>query len=129
MIVVDASALIDALRDIPDGEVLRARLVGEELHAPALIDYEMVNGVRRLTLRGKLDAERADDLLTDFDDLPLQRWPGEDALRRRAFALRDQVSAYDAAYLALAEAMGCALITRDTRLARSSGHEVMVELY
>lgn len=128
MIVVDASALIDALREIPDGDALRERLVSDELHAPALIDYEVVSGVRRLTLSGDLEAERAEYLLTDFDDLPLHRWPGDDPLRRRAFALRNQVSAYDAAYLALAEALECPLVTRDKRLARSGGHDATVEL-
>ena len=128
MIVVDASVLIDALRDVPDGAALRERLVSDELHAPALIDYEVVSGVRRLTLSGNLAADRAEDLLTDFNDLPLHRWPGKEALRRRAFALRNQVSAYDAAYLALAEALDCALVTRDGRLARSSGHDAVVEL-
>jgi predicted nucleic acid-binding protein len=60
--------------------------------------------------------------------LPVERWPAVDALRRRALQLRDNVSAYDAAYVVLAEAMDCPLITRDGRLARSTGHEVRIEL-
>ena len=57
-----------------------------------------------------------------------QRWPSADALRRRAFQLRDNVSAYDAAYVALAEALDCTLVTRDGRLARSSGHYAHIEV-
>ena len=72
--------------------------------------------------------QRAEDLLTDFDDLRIERWPAEDALRRRAFQLRDNLTAYDAAYVALAEALDCPLVTRDSRLARSSGHGARVEV-
>jgi predicted nucleic acid-binding protein len=67
-------------------------------------------------------------LLTDFEDLPVQRWPFGDGLRRRAFQLRDNVPAYDAAYVALAEALECPLLTRDSRLARSSGHAAHIEV-
>ncbi len=66
--------------------------------------------------------------MTDFDDLEVRRWPSGDSLRRRAFQLRDDVSAYDAAYVALAEALDCPLVTRDIRLARSSGYLVRIEV-
>lgn len=59
--------------------------------------------------------------MADFDDLPLQRWPSADALRRRAFQLRDNISAYDAAYVALAEVLACELLTADQRLAGAPG--------
>ena len=128
MIVVDAAAVVDALSAVAGGDELRAYLAGEELHAPSLIDFEVVSALRGLTLRGHMTPTRAEDLLTDFDDLPMQRWPGGDALLRRAFELRHTVSGYDAAYVALAEALDCPLLTRDARLARSSGHDARIEV-
>lgn len=128
MIVVDASGVVGALAmaDV-SAQALREHLVGgDELHAPALLDFEVVSALRRMTLRGQLSAPRAQDLLTDFEDLRVERWPFADALRRRAFALRENVSAYDAAYVALAEALECPLLTRDLRLARSSGHDAHI---
>ncbi len=126
MIVVDSAAVIDALSGVAGADALRARLASEELHAPDLLGYEVVSALRGLTLGGMLSEARALDLLTDFDDVPIHRWASADGLRRRAFALRHNVSAYDAAYLALAEALGCAVVTRDARLARSTGHQVEV---
>lgn len=128
MIVVDCAAVVDALTGVPGTDELRAHLAAEDLHAPSLVDFEVVSAVRGLTLRGHLSPTRAEDLLTDFDDLSLQRWPSADALRRRAFQLRDNVSAYDAAYVALAEALDCTLVTRDGRLARSSGHSAQIQV-
>ena len=128
MIVVDCAAVVDALTAVAGTDDLRARLAAEELHAPSLLDFEIVFALRGLTLAGHLSAARAQDLLTDFDDLPIQRWPSANALRRRAFQLRDNVSAYDAAYVALAEALDCTLLTRDARLARSSGHSARIEV-
>ncbi|MGH4014270.1 MAG: hypothetical protein ACRDSL_10150 [Pseudonocardiaceae bacterium] len=66
--------------------------------------------------------------MADFDDLPIRRWPSVHALCRRAFQLRDHFSAYDAAYLALAEALDCPLLTRDARLARSSRHAAQIKV-
>lgn len=129
MIVVDSAAVVDALTAVTGTDELRARLVTEDLHAPSLIDFEVVSALRGLTLRRCLSATRAEDLLTDFDDLPMQRWPSADALRRRAFQLRGNVSAYDASYVALAEALDCPLVTRDGRLARSSGHSARIEVW
>lgn len=128
MIVVDSAALVDALTAIEGTEELRACLAAEELHAPTLLDVEVVSTLRGLTLGGHVSVARAGDLLTDFDDLPIQRWPFVDGLRRRAFQLRDDVSAYDAAYVALAEALECPLLTRDSRLARSCGHAAHIEV-
>lgn len=128
MIVVDCAAVVDALTAVAGTENLRARLATEELHAPSLLDYEVVSALRGLVLAGHLSAARAQDLLTDFEDLPIRRWPSADVLRRRAFQLRDNVSAYDAAYVVLAEALGCVLLTRDARLSLSSGHSVRIEV-
>ena len=128
MIVVDASAVIDALSIVDGTADLRARMTVEELHAPTLLDFEVVSALRGLTLGGHLTATRAEDLLGDFEDLLLHRWPSADPLRRRAFALRDNLSSYDASYVVLAEALDCPLLTRDARLARSGGHFVKVEV-
>lgn len=127
MIVVDASAVVDALSGAPDSDDLRSRLAGEELHAPALVDYEAVSALRGLVLGGRLSPGRAGDLLADLDDLRMTRWPASDPLRRRTFELRSALSAYDAAYVALAEALDSPLVTRDDRLARSAGHSARIE--
>jgi predicted nucleic acid-binding protein len=128
VIVVDSAAVVDALTAVSGTDELRTRLREEELHAPMLLDFEVVSALRGLTLGGDLSPARAEDALTDYADLSIHRWEGADALRRRAFGLRHNASAYDAAYLALAEALKCPLLTRNTRLARSSGHAVQIEV-
>jgi predicted nucleic acid-binding protein len=128
MIVVDSAAVVDALTVVDGSEELRAHLAGEELHAPTLLDFEIVSALRGLTLGGHLSPARAQDVLTDFDALPVRRWPPAAGLRLRAFSLRDNLSAYDAAYVALAEALDCPLVTRDARLARAEGHDVEIRV-
>lgn len=128
MIVVDSAAVVDALTAVDGTDELRAYLAAEALNAPALLDFEVVSALRGLTLGRHLSATRAGDVLTDFNDLAIQRWPFADALRRRAFQLRDTMSAYDAAYVVLAEALDCPLLTRDARLARSSGHGARIDV-
>ncbi len=122
MIVIDCAAVVDALTAVGGSEGLRALMAGEELHAPALVDFEIVSALRGLTAARRITAARAQDALTDYEDLRIHRWGADDALRRRAFSLRANVNAYDAAYVALAEALRCTLVTRDARLARASGH-------
>jgi predicted nucleic acid-binding protein len=126
VIVLDSGALIDLLRDAPGIAELRFEVAGQELNAPALLDVELVSAVRRLAATGQMSEPRALDLLTDFDDLSIRRWPFVDVFRRRAFQIRHTVSAYDAAYVALAEALDCPLVTRDRRLARSGGHAARI---
>jgi predicted nucleic acid-binding protein len=128
VIVVDSAAVVDALGGADGTQDLRRRLAAEHLNAPALLNFEVVSAVRGLTRGGHLSVPRALELLADFDDLPVDRWPAGAALLRRAFHLRDAVSAYDAAYVALAEALDCPLVTRDRRLARSRGHAARIEL-
>lgn len=124
--MVDSAAIVDALSGVYGTGDLRKLLATEDLHAPTLLDFEVLSALRGLTLGGHLSPHRAHDLLTDYDDLPVRRWAFADALRRRAFQLRNNVSAYDAAYVALAEALECPLVTRDGRLARSSGHTARI---
>lgn len=126
MIVLDCAALVDALAAIEGSHRLRAMMADEELHAPALLDFEIVSALRRMTRLNRMSIARAEDLLDDFDDLPIHRWRADDALRMRAFSLRDNLSAYDAAYVALAEALDCRLVTRDQRLARTVGHSAEI---
>lgn len=126
MIVVDSSAVVDALIGAPMIDELVDTLSREDLHAPALIDYEVVAAVRGLVLRRHLSGGRGEDVLTDFADLQLERWAADSALRARAFQLRDNLSASDAAYVALAEALECPLLTRDGRLARAEEHAATV---
>jgi predicted nucleic acid-binding protein len=128
VIVVDCSAVVDALTAADDANTLRARMSGEDLHAPALLDFEVVAALRGLVLGSHLTPTRAEDALTDFDDLTIERWPSSDGLRRRAFQLRHNVSAYDAAYIALAEALDCPMLTRDRRLRKPAGHHARIEL-
>ncbi len=126
--MVDSAVVVDALTAADGVDDLHDYLVAEELHAPTLLDYEVLSALRGLTLGAHLSAARAQDVLTDFEDLAIQRWPSADSLRRRAFQLRDNLSAYDAAYVALAEALECRLLTRDARLARSGGHRAQIEI-
>src|SRR2546427_567108 len=112
MIVVDASVVVDLLLHIPPhAETIRQRLRREvpNLAAPHLLDAEVGQALRRYTLNGDLNPARADQALVDLAALPLVRYP-HTALLRRAFDLRDNVSVYDALYVALAEAMQVPLL-------------------
>ena len=128
MIVVDASVLATALADDhADGELARDRLVFERLVAPELIDLEMVSVFRRLTRTGQLKAVRAAEALVDLGDLPLQRHR-HTPLLARCWELRDNLTAYDASYVALAELLGVTLLTADRRLRDAPGIRCAVEL-
>lgn len=128
MIVVDASVLVVALGDDgPDGMSVRDRLVGEELLAPELVDLEVTSVLRRAVRSGRMPAERAAHALTDLADLPMQR-ASHRPLLGRIWDLRGAVTPYDAAYVALAEAMGVVLLTADGRLARAPGVRCPVEV-
>ncbi len=129
MIVVDASAVVAALTAAPGTDALRTLLSTQELHAPNLLDSEVVSALRRLSMSRQLSSSEALACLLDLDDLPVRRWPFTDAMCRRAFELRNNVTAYDAAYVALAEALECPLVTRDERLARSAAHEARIEVW
>jgi predicted nucleic acid-binding protein len=128
MIVIDTTAVIDALTVIDGAEALRGRLAVEDLHAPHLIDYEAVSVVRGLVLGGHLTEPRALEALADFGDLSIERWSASGPLLRRAFQLRYNLSAYDAAYVTLAEALRCPLVTRDGRMSRAAPSTVDVEV-
>jgi predicted nucleic acid-binding protein len=128
VIVVDASVLVTALADDGrDGDRARARLAGQRLAAPQIVDLEVASVLRRLTRTGQVPQRRADLALTDLIALPIERAPHLPLLQR-CWELRANVTVYDAAYVALAEALGVAFLTSDTKLARAAGTHCPIEL-
>lgn len=127
MLVLDASAAVDLLLAHPVDERLVAR-VGDDgdLHAPHLIDVEVLSALRRLVATGELTAEVAAVARRHFGELPIERYP-HTHLVDRMWELRHSITAYDATYVALAELLGCPLVTTDIRLARATAHRVTVE--
>jgi predicted nucleic acid-binding protein len=127
--VVDASAMLEVLLLTPAARRIGNRLFasGETLHAPHLIDLEVAQVLRRYSLSDKLAASRALAAIEDFAALPLTRYPHHLFLPR-IWELRLNVTAYDAAYLALAETLDAPLITCDAALARAKGHRARVQL-
>jgi len=129
MIVVDASALLEALLRTPAAAGVERRLFSarQTLHAPHLLDVEVAQVVRRYAANGELDAARGREALADLAAFPLRRYP-HDLLLPRIWELRNNLTAYDAVYVALAEALDAPLITRDRRLAGAAGHHAQIEL-
>jgi predicted nucleic acid-binding protein len=126
--VVDASALLDVLLRLPNAAAIEARLLEEPvLHAPHLIDVEVAQVVRRYSLTGRIDEQRARELFADLADFPMRRYP-HTALLARVWELRDNLSAYDAVYVSLADALDTPLLTRDRRLATAARRHIRVEL-
>lgn len=121
MIVVDASVLANVVGDDgADGALARDAIRGDELAVPDLVDVEVVSVLRRRWLGKTMSARRFAKAVDDLAALPADRFPAL-PLMRRAYELRANVSAYDAAYVALAEELGCILLTADRRLAAAPG--------
>ncbi|MGH3223115.1 MAG: type II toxin-antitoxin system VapC family toxin [Streptosporangiaceae bacterium] len=128
MLVVDASVLVVALADDgPDGDRARARLRGQRLVLPELADLEVASVLRRQIRAGAIDIRRAGLALEDLAHLPARRAPHRPLLAR-CWELRDNLTVYDAAYVALAEAMQATLLTGDQRLAGASGPRCPIEI-
>lgn len=129
MIVVDASALLEFLLQTSLGARVEARLFRRdvELHAPHLVDVEIVQALRRLVRTGEVSSNRADEAVADLRDLNLHRHAHID-LVSRAWKLRDNVSAYDAMYVALAEALAAPIVTCDAPLSKAAGHRARIEV-
>jgi predicted nucleic acid-binding protein len=129
VIVLDASAVVELLLATARGAAVRARIAEpeESLHAPHLLDVEVAQVLRRYHLAGDLGAGRAREALADLADLPVSRYP-HDVLLPRVWELRRSVTAYDAVYVALAEALRAPLLTFDRRLAGAPGHRARVEI-
>ena len=127
MLVVDTSAVLAALAErTPDGALAQRLGDDGDLHAPHLIDIEILQALRGLVRGGKLSADRADDVRTDVAALAITRY-GHEPLADRVWALRDNLTAYDAVFIALSEALEVPLVTCDARLAAAPG--ITVELY
>lgn len=129
MIVLDASALVELLLGSELGRAVGARIADPELglHAPHLADVEVAQALRRYVREGVLEAPAAEAALAELRALDLERHSHEPLLER-VWALRENVTAYDAVYVALAEALDAPLLTCDGRLARAPGLRARVEL-
>ena len=124
MIVVDASAALSALLNAGPA---RSALASEQLHAPHLIDSEVANGLRRMVAAEQLAADSGWTVLDVFRRLGMTRYPVF-SLLDRVWELRDNLSAYDASYVALAELLDCMLLTADARLSRAPGIRCSITL-
>jgi predicted nucleic acid-binding protein len=129
LIVIDASVLANAIADDgADGHRAREEMrVAEGLAAPDLVDVETTAVLRKRWLAGTLSEQRFAVAVEDLEDLEIDRYPAL-PLMRRAFELRANVTAYDAAYIALAEMLECELLTGDRRLARAPGSNCSIRL-
>jgi predicted nucleic acid-binding protein len=130
MIVLDASAAIDWLLQTPAGQRIEQRIYSrqETLHSVHLLDVEFAQVLRRLVHQGTLTARRAEEAIEDLAALRITRYaPG--MLLQRIWRLRQNLTAYDAAYVALAERLQAPLITRDQRIASAPGHSASVEIF
>jgi predicted nucleic acid-binding protein len=131
MWVVDCSIMIRLLSSQPADDLLRQRLA-RTVHAPALIDAEVSSVIRGLTITTKpnvrISASRAEQMLSDYAGLRIVRYPMQ-PLQARVFELRDNLTACDAMYVALAERLSVPVLTDDVKLSKASGHHAQVQLY
>ena len=129
MIVVDASAILEVLIRSVAASNIEQRIFasGQTLHAPHLLDVEIANVLRRREAVGELGHPRGLEALYDLADLPILRYPQHFFLPR-IWRLRNNLSAHDAAYVALAEELDAPLLTRDQRIGRAFGHHARIEI-
>jgi len=127
--VLDASAAVELVLQTPRAERIAARALhpAERLHAPHVIDVEVVQVMRRLVQAKEITVGRADVALSDFEGLAIERHAHR-PLIRRVWGLRASLSAYDATYVALAEALAAPMLTCDEKLARAHGHKAKIEV-
>lgn len=125
MIVVESSAMVDALVGTPANPQLLTLLAEEDLHAPALIDFEVASALRGHVRGGKLKAARLDGAIEDFAALRIERH-GMTNLLRHILRLRNDFTVYDAAYVVLAQALDAAIVTADAKLEEATRLGVQV---
>ncbi len=129
MIVIDASALLEVLLDLPAAAPIKTLIIAprETLHAPHLLDIELAQVIRRFEAHGVIDGERGRAALDDLAIFPLQRYPHHQLLPF-IWRARKNLTAYDAAYVALAEVLDAPLLTRDRHLAAAARRYARIEL-
>ncbi len=129
MIVVDASAVVDLVLRTARSAAVEGHLFadGASLHAPELLDYEILSALRRWERRGELDVESAEEALDDSRELPISLYPIR-PLVDRAWALRENLTPADGLYAALAETLGASLLTTDADLARGVTRHTSAEV-
>jgi len=129
LIVIDASTVLEVLLRSQVGLEIEKRIFSpqEILFTPHLLDLEIAQVLRRYCMAGEINSERGEEALEDLKDLPINRYP-HDIFLHRVWELRHNMTAYDAVYVALAEALSAPLLTRDARLASAPGHEAIIEL-
>jgi predicted nucleic acid-binding protein len=128
LIVVDASAVLEFFTGANPDKKLRRRILTTHAAAPELLDVEVAHVLRRMAARGEISDADAEEALRDITEAPIARTPHR-PLVSRIWELRHAVTAYDAAYVALAEALDAPLVTSDAKLAGSNGHDAVVELF
>jgi predicted nucleic acid-binding protein len=128
VIVVDASAMVDALVDEPVNPELLSTITDNEVHAPALLDFEVASALRGHYLGRKLTVRRLNTAVDDFTAIHVQRHHMS-ALLKPILALRDSFTAYDAAYLVLAQALDAPLVTADAKLLEARRLDVDVRVF
>lgn len=129
MIVIDASAVLELILRSSKAKMVEQKVfdLKRTMHAPQLIDVEVTQVIRRYTAAGELDLGRGRAAIADLLDFPINRYP-HDFLLPRMWELRNNLTAYDAAYVALAEALGAPLLTCDQRLTAAPGIQAEIEL-
>jgi predicted nucleic acid-binding protein len=129
LIIIDTSAVLAALVGGAPGRQARTRIAAAgSLHAPHLLDVEILHALRGLVRGRKLSVDRAQDASTDYARLNITRYPVS-GMSNRIWQLRNNLTAYEACFVALAEALECPIVTCDERLSRSSGHTAQVDVY
>jgi predicted nucleic acid-binding protein len=130
MIVLDASAAVDWLLQTPAGQRIEERIYARKdtLHTVHVLDVEFAQVLRRLVREGTLTRKRAEDAIEDLTVVRVTRY-APILLIDRIWRLRQNLSAYDAAYVALAEELKAPLITRDQRIATATGHAAAIEVF
>jgi predicted nucleic acid-binding protein len=129
VIVLDSSTVLEVLLRTDAASHIEERIFSpdETLHAPHLLDVEVVQVLRRYYASGEIASERGREAIDDFTGMPITRYP-HDLLLPRIWELRHNLTAYDAVYVALAEILPAVLLTCDARLASAPGHNAIIEL-